>query len=754
MSLPDNQLATAPVFAEYIDPYTRYTGDLEDWEQGPISLNDPTQGLDYQMWFLSYVSDEDDPNYGDFVIEAEDTNETSVVINVPNVARLGLAFDQNGDPFICYETYACTAHYYYWDTVEGDYVTRTLPAGSRWVACCLDDHRYSQTSTSDSILAYIRNSDLFYRQERDRYTIERNLTNDQSISGELYKVGMTENLRLKFDIRVGRGQRLSEIQGQVMEFCGLPSKNHDLQELHPIWVRGFIVGQQYTGADTSRVLQRDYFYDLPQVDKQIVAVLRGDEVVATITQDDCVEEVDVSVETAREQGIEYPRKVHYNWNPAETDYTPTKVTSERRSPDIRAQSEITITSALNLTHEDATNVADMIHKVAWNDADLKAEFGLPEDWARIFPSNPIWFEVRDNVYKRLRINNFDFVDGYFKVKATLDRGSSYTTTAGVDIGGGNAPVPPETPLPTLPGDTTWHFMDLPMLLTAHDSVMPYYAAGRGDPGTAWNGAEIQREVGADWEKEGDIAGAETMGQLEEAFPAAPIWYTDETNTILVSLNQAPESYTTDLLLQGKGAWAIHDGTDWEIIQVRTWVAEGNNWRGSYIYHGRLDTPNTAKSIGDKIVFLGNPSVIPVDGSLLDTTLQLRAASYGGYGSDATDAPYLFEGKSQEEWPAEQLTATLGTPAANDWTFSWIPRYRLGNSANPSPSQHFYGWILYFTAGGNTYFRISNSTSPSFVYTSAMQVADFGSNQASFTTVEIRALNHLGGEGKTLSEAVP
>jgi len=752
MSLPDDILATAPVFANYVDPYTRHTGDLEDWEQGGIALNDPSLGLDVQMWYLWYNDDEDDPNYGDFTVRAETTGETAVIINVPNVIRCGLAFNQNNDPFICYEMGSCEAKYYYWNTVAADYVTDTLPVGSKYLACCLDDHRYTNASTSDTILAYVRGGTLYYRQERDRFGTERALTAVGAVGGgELHKVGMTENLRLKFDIREGRGQRLSEIQGDIFSFVGLRGWNHNVAPLYDIWVRGFIVADAYTAADTSRVLQRDYFYDLPQVDYKIEAVLRGGSIVAQISQADCVKQDEISITTARGQGVEYPRAVHYTRNPEETDYTPTKVTSERRSPDIRAVSELTIDSALNIDQEEAAQIADKIHKTAWNEVDLKAEFALPEDYAFLIPSNLVKFEVRPNVYKRIRIDAFNFEDGYFKITAFLDRGSSYYSGA---TGVGTSPVPGEPILPVIAGPTTWHFMDLPALVTAHDTLR-YYVAGRGDVDTGWHGAQLQRQIGTDWQKEGDITTAEVMGQVEEVFPSAPIWFTDETNTLLVSLNESPDSYTTDTLLQGKGAWAIQSaGGDWEIIQVRTWVAEGANWRGSYIYRGRLDTPCTSHAIGEKIVYLGSPVSIPVDGALLDTSLQLRAASYDTPSSDATDAAYLFTGRSQEEWAPMNLTATRNAPATNDWTLTWVPRYRLGNSANPIPSSNFYGWRLTFTVGA-TVVQIYNTgtTTPSYTFTEADQITGFGSAQSTFDNVEIRALNHLGGEGKALNEAV-
>lgn len=738
MALPNNAASSEPVIADYESPYDRYTGPLEDFETGGIALNDGTQGLDVQNWYLSYDDDEESPTYGNFTVQAETTLETGVVLNVPGVIRCGLAFNQNMDVFIAYETKECEAKFYWYDTFTASYQTTTLPAGSKSVACCLDDHRVTQTNTSDIILAYIRNGVLYYRQQRDRYTVERSL--GAVGAGYLYKVGMSKNGRLKFDVREGSGVRLSEIVGELCGLVGLAANQIDVAELYPYVVRGFKSANLYTAADTIRALQQAYFFDFPQIDGKLVAVPRGGDIVATISQDDCIVGREVDFESAREQGVEFPLKFHVGYAPAETDYNATKETSERRSRDIKSLSESTLETALNLTADDAAQLADKAHRVMWNEFEGKAVFSLPDSFAYLVPSNPISLEVRTGTYKRVRITRLQAVDGIYDIEAVVDRGSSYTSTVT-----GTTPEAPETPAPTIPGTTTWEFMDLPALITAHDGLNPY-VAGHGEAGTAWHGARVQQEVGADWEAIADITVAETMGEVEEELPYGSRYIPDTTNTLLVSLTAAPSSISDSLLYKGKGAWLIGD----EIIQVRDWVAEGENWRGSHLLRGRLDTTPVAHSVGERAVFLGNPVLVPLDVSLVDTTLTLRAPSFGEAGSDAAADDYLFTGRSSEEWAPIDLVAEQD---GSDWDLSWTPRFRLGNSANPIPSANFYGWRVRFTVSATTVTKNINSTTPAYTYTEAEQTADFGSAQASFDTVSIRALNYLGGEGKELSEAV-
>lgn len=738
MALPNDEAGNLH-YSAYIPPTGRYRGLLEDFEQGPIDISDPSEGISYQTWSIRYDDDERSPTYGDFICHAETTGQTVVVHNVPRVRQLGFAFDQNGHVFIAY-LQECTAFYYWYDFTVPGFVTVQLPAGTTSVACCVDDHREGQLSQSDIILAYNRSGSLYYVQERERFDTERLL--QSSIGGtRINRIGMNRLYRLQWDSGGYGGVRLSDIVGDLCAYAGLRATQIRVDDLSTTMVRGFLTAGVYSSADAIRSLQRVYFFDYPQIDKLLYSVRRGGEIIATVNQVDCVTRGEVDFETAREQGVEFPQKLHVLWQCAEHDYTSSKETSERRSRDVRALTEISIEAAVNFTPDEAAQTADMLHKVAWNEFEGKAKFTLPESFAYLVPSDLLSVEVRPGQYKRMRLIKIAFVDGTLDCETVIDRQSSYTSL----VSGAVAQVP-EVPSPTIPGDTTWEFMDLPALITDHDTLH-YYVAGHGDAGTAWHGAQVQVQVGADWVAEGAIEYAETMGQVEETLPYASRYIPDTTNTILVSLTDAPSSTTTALIYAGKNAFLIGD----EIIQVRDWVAEGLNWRGSYLLRGRLDTTPASHAIGERAVFLGNPIRIEKDVAALDTTLTLRVPSYDQLGSDAASAPYSFTGRSQTEWSPERLTAAQN---GNDWVLSWVPRYRLGNSATPIPSSHFYAWRLRFTVGATTKARTTTGTLAGYTYTDAEQTADFGSAQSSFDNVEIRALNYLGGEGDPLNEAVP
>ena len=100
------------------------------------------------------------------------------------------AFVQNG-----------IARFRWWDSLTSSYQITDLPAGSTSPRASLDDKREFALGSSDIILAYIRDGNLYFRQQRDRYLIEYILYPDLNlaiIDPRIQDVGMGINLRFQF----------------------------------------------------------------------------------------------------------------------------------------------------------------------------------------------------------------------------------------------------------------------------------------------------------------------------------------------------------------------------------------------------------------------------------------------------------------------------------------------------------------------------------------------------------------------------
>lgn len=200
MSVPVNEsgayVSSLLVSAHFLPPDDEQNYPLLDKEQGPVGLNDPTEGNRYQPWTLRYF-----PATDEFTVEAPNTAPT-VIHTAPDVTQLSLAFDQNGNPFIAYVE-DTVAKFWWFDTAQNDTVVSLLPANSLTPHCCIDDKRRERSGTSDIILCYVNAGALKMRWERDRYTVEYIIQSPFlhpvfDLPAVLKRVGMNKQNRLQW----------------------------------------------------------------------------------------------------------------------------------------------------------------------------------------------------------------------------------------------------------------------------------------------------------------------------------------------------------------------------------------------------------------------------------------------------------------------------------------------------------------------------------------------------------------------------
>jgi hypothetical protein len=191
-------LSSVLITDHFLEPDDRDTLNLLDYERGPVALNDPTSGLDYQNWTIRWI-----PSTGDFTYEAPNTPRTAVH-NASNVTELSGSFDQNGNPFITYVESDVAKFWWYDPTIPGDTVS-LLPANSLTPRCTHDDKRRiaAEGNLSDIILCYVNAGDLFFRQERDRYEVQYLLQSPLlhpvfELPAVLKRVGMNKKNRLQW----------------------------------------------------------------------------------------------------------------------------------------------------------------------------------------------------------------------------------------------------------------------------------------------------------------------------------------------------------------------------------------------------------------------------------------------------------------------------------------------------------------------------------------------------------------------------
>lgn len=228
--MPGNVLSTAPQIGYYLEPDDLDPSKVLDYELGGVALNDASLGLQFQVWKLEIKNILGTNNYGIY-LSAPNTPET-LQFTGPNITEACLAFDQNMRPFVAFVENG-QAKFWWWDSLISQAVFTTLPVGTGSPKCCLDDKRLLQSNTSDIILTYVRSGSLYFRMQRDRYTVEYTLISG-GVTSQVIRVGMNNVNRLQFALgdeeipsttvnpRVDvTGNRRSTVSGDVRRVVGL-----------------------------------------------------------------------------------------------------------------------------------------------------------------------------------------------------------------------------------------------------------------------------------------------------------------------------------------------------------------------------------------------------------------------------------------------------------------------------------------------------------------------------------------------------
>lgn len=185
--IPEERLSSNPVYAQFLGARSGAISRTLDREDGPRYLQNTNWGLFYQIWEarLSAIG----------VLMHSVTYDEFTAYESTNLTEVSFSFDQNGR-YAVVMMYRGRTILYWYDPLAEDYATLDLGLGLTSPKLSLDDKRETQTDTSDIILGYFRDQNLCYRQQRDRFLIERILKTN--VNGRLKKIGMTRNLRFQF----------------------------------------------------------------------------------------------------------------------------------------------------------------------------------------------------------------------------------------------------------------------------------------------------------------------------------------------------------------------------------------------------------------------------------------------------------------------------------------------------------------------------------------------------------------------------
>lgn len=195
--MPDHVLSTQVILGQYIPPEERDPLKTKDYELGGIALQDPSEGLMYQVWTVRLDINED-TGMGSVYLSAPNTPDT-LQFELLGITEVSLAFDQNMNPFIAF-VQSGQARFWWYDPTVALQIFTDLPVGARSPKCCLDDKRPLQTELgqSDILLCYINGTTLYLREQRDRYLTEYPLKT--GVTQDIIRIAMTDVNRVQIAI--------------------------------------------------------------------------------------------------------------------------------------------------------------------------------------------------------------------------------------------------------------------------------------------------------------------------------------------------------------------------------------------------------------------------------------------------------------------------------------------------------------------------------------------------------------------------
>ncbi|MPS36039.1 MAG: hypothetical protein E2593_12185 [Stenotrophomonas sp.] len=158
-----------------------------DYEMGGIGLQNPNAGMQVKLWTLR-------SNGQQVTVEANDVVPVLLFERPGPITLVSLAFDQAMNPHVAFVEDGI-AWLWWWDTVANA-MTFTAIDGARTPRLGLDEKRSALLSIGDVVLAYMNQSNLCVRYQRERFGTEHVLA--EGIGQELVSVGSSTAGRFQF----------------------------------------------------------------------------------------------------------------------------------------------------------------------------------------------------------------------------------------------------------------------------------------------------------------------------------------------------------------------------------------------------------------------------------------------------------------------------------------------------------------------------------------------------------------------------
>lgn len=524
-------------------------------------------------------------------------------------------------------------------------------------------------------------------------------------------------------------------------------------------VRGYRVSQLGAIRAGLDPLRAAWPFDVRQHGYQIEFVRRGGASVATIPASDldaraAGQAPGVSIADVREMDLMLPRQVSVKYLDATREYDINEQIESRANTDAVGYRAVDL--PIVMTAAEAKQATAALLYLYWMER-YDINFVLPPSYQQLEPGDPVDVEA-DNATYNLRLTTVTWLpDGRVECRAKYNSAALYTQVSVADEGQSTGATL------GLAGPSAYELLDIPLIRDDDDTAgfpvaMTGYLAG-------WPGGVLYRsdDSGQTWaDLTGVTAPGAVIGYATGTLAAHGGTVIDFTSTLAVRLYSGSlASVTQAQMFAGQNWFAYGAHGRWEIIAAQNCVLQGD---GSYVLSDFLrGQKGTEWATGlhvayDRLVLLDASALafISVNASTIGATRTFRAITTGKALSSDTDHDFAYAGVNLECLSPVHLTGNRH-PGTNDWTLTWTRRGRLDSWRDYvdlplGETSESYEVDVYADGTYAVVKRTLTASTPTVAYTSAQQVTDFGSNQATLC-LKVYQLSATVGRGYALTQSV-
>jgi hypothetical protein len=530
---------------------------------------------------------------------------------------------------------------------------------------------------------------------------------------------------------------LAAVVGTECKLAGLAQSDINASALTSS-IHGYRVSTVGAIRGALEPLQAVWPFDLRQHGYVVQFIPRGGASVATIPEDDldarpAGQPAGVRITTAREIDAQLPRRVTVRHLDRDREYDTGAQYAERLNSS--AVNEQVIDLAVVLTATEAARVAEVLLYLYWRER-YDVAFTLPPTYAHLEPGDTITLESAAAGSMRLRLTSVHYTsESTLECTARYADAAIYSSSA---AGGGSAVTGSGTVRPIVA--TSYVLLDLPTV-SSKQSGPSFLVAMSGASG--WPGGVLMQstDAGGTWEVLRDFsAPGATLGACENALVAVEPRLVDHTGVLTVNLRQgALYSVSRLAMLGGANACAYGAPGRWEILAAQTITPLGGTRYALQDMLRGLAGTEWAMGLhapGDTLLLLDPADVAVIEAATADIgrPYLYRGITLGRDIGTDTDRQFTYHGVNLKPLSPIALNGSRH-PTTGDWSLTWVRRTRAGGEwrdfvdAALSESSEQYIVDIYADAGYTTVKRRITASTPACAYSSALQVADFGANQA-------------------------